>query len=197
MANVELSAAEMELMCNASVILTKNSIIEKVNRLFVNLSIQYQQNEIGKKIVEELQSSFPKISKGEKYEGLPWMMLDYPRSFTAADVFAVRTFFWWGNFFSITLQLKGKYKNKFQVASNKLQEKEGWYLCCNVDEWQHHFREDNYKPLSSFSEKEIAALSFIKLAKKIPLHKWDDAENILKNSFEELMNALMKYKSAT
>jgi hypothetical protein len=190
MANVELSAAEMELMCNASIILTKNTIVEKVYLLLGNVLQHFQQNEICKKITAEIQSAPPKISKGENYEGLPWVMLDYPRYFTRNDVFAVRIFFWWGNFFSITLQTKGKFKERFQVSSNKLQVMNDWYLCCNEDEWQHHFREDNYKHLSAFTKNEIEQLLFIKLAKKIPLNKWDEVEIFLKNAFDELMNAI-------
>jgi hypothetical protein len=187
MANVELSAAEKELMCNASVILTKNSIIEKVYQLLGNVLLSFQENENCKKILSEIPSNYPKISKGENYEGLPWVMLDYPRCFSAADIFAVRIFFWWGNFFSITLQAKGRYKSKLQVANYKLHVMDDWYLCCNEDEWQHHFREDNYLPLSSFTEKQIHDLPFIKLAKKIPLEKWDEVELFLKKSFDEIM----------
>ncbi len=186
MANVELSAAEMELMCNASIILTKNTIVEKVYLLLGNLLQHFQQNEICKNITTKIQSASPKISRGENYEGLPWVMLDYPRSFTLDDIFAVRTFFWWGNFFSITLQLKGIYKIECKNSNFDFL-KDDWYLCCNEDQWQHHFREDNYKPLSAFTDNEIEQLSFIKLAKKIPLNKWDEAEIFLKNAFDELM----------
>jgi hypothetical protein len=29
-------------------------------------------------------------------------------------VFAIRTMFWWGNFFSVTLHMKGNYREHFQ-----------------------------------------------------------------------------------
>ena len=32
----------------------------------------------------------PKISKGENYKGLPYVMLDYPRCFGKTDIFAIR-----------------------------------------------------------------------------------------------------------
>ena len=51
----------------------------------------------------------PKISKGEKYKGLPWVMLDYPRIFGKEDIMAIGTRFWWGHYFSVTLHLKGGY----------------------------------------------------------------------------------------
>jgi len=44
--------------------------------------------------------------------------------------------------------------------------KDGWFICVAEDEWQHHFREDNYKPLNDLTVEEMNRLPFIKLAKK-------------------------------
>jgi hypothetical protein len=51
-----------------------------------------------------------KISRGENYQLLPYIILDYPSYFSRNNIFAVRTMFWWGNFFSITLHLSGDHK---------------------------------------------------------------------------------------
>jgi hypothetical protein len=186
MANVKLSANELELVTNTDFILTKNNIVAKVYELFGELS-NYYRNEIKNyDLPVEITNIYPKISRGENYEGLPWVMLDYPRYFSGEDFFAIRTFFLWGNFCSITLQLKGKYKNKLQDASFKLQD--DWFICINENEWQHHFREDNYQTFSSFSKQQIAQLPFVKLAKKIPLHEWNNIENFLQKNFIELLN---------
>ena len=61
---------------------------------------------------EVIKTSTPKISKGENYKDLPYVMLDYPRCFQKEKTIAIRTFFWWGNFFSINLQLSGEYKEQ-------------------------------------------------------------------------------------
>lgn len=190
MTNVKLSVAEIELMQNASIILTKNRIIQQVYQLFGNLSESYQQtiNEHSY-LPQEVIAIAPKISKGENYEGLPWVCLDYPRYFTQNHVFAVRTFFWWGNFCSITLQLKGSYLNNINVQQ-LFQECADWYLCCNTNEWEHHFRADNYLPITQFSAEQIQRLSFIKLAKKIPLQEWDDIDNFFNQHFRKLFQAL-------
>src|SRR5215468_1346228 len=49
-----------------------------------------------------------KISKGENYLGLPFIMLDFPRFFSNTNMLAVRTMIWWGNFCSTTLLLSGE-----------------------------------------------------------------------------------------
>lgn len=191
MANVKLSQRELDLVTNTDFILTKNNIIAKVFDLFGELS-EYEIKAANNFLDDDIKIVSPKISKGENYEGLPWVMLDYPRYFTAKDIFAIRTYFWWGNYFSVSLHLKGRFKNKLQVTSLKAHESQDWFLCCNEDEWQHHFRKDNYKLLSEFSEEEIQQLSFIKVSKKISLHQWDDAEPFLKETFAKMLALLQK-----
>ncbi len=190
MTNVKLSATEIELMSNASIILTKNKIIEEVYQLFGSLSNNYKgllQKE--NCLPTEATAIAPKIARGENYEGLPWVTLDYPRYFTNKHVFAIRTFFWWGNFCSITLQLKGDYLNTVNTQS-LMQYCNDWHLCCNTIEWEHHFRATNYLPVNSFTIEEVKQLQFIKLAKKIPLQQWDDIEKFFNQNFENLVQLL-------
>ena len=197
MANVKLSIAEIELMNNATIILTKNKIIQEVYNLFGTLANTYStQVKNSHSLLQEANAVAPKISKGENYEGLPWVMLDYPRYFTKQNTCAIRTFFWWGNFASITLQLNGAtaqhLKNKLQqnLSPTSVIDDMPWMLCCNNTQWEHHFREDNYKPLSNFTKTEIEDLQFIKLAKKIPLQEWDNFEYFFTEQFAQLLKLL-------
>jgi hypothetical protein len=83
-AKVTLSPKELELVNNADWILTKNAVIGKVYELFGQLS-EYIVAELAKhpSLTEQgIDFRSPKISKGEQYEGLPWVMLDHPRHFT-------------------------------------------------------------------------------------------------------------------
>ncbi len=195
MANVKLSQAERELMINAQIILTKNNIIAKVYELFGRLSSHYteQAQQHINVLAQEPLSIQPKISKGENYLGLPWVMLDYPRYFSGDDIFSVRTFFWWGNYCSISLLLSGKFQQQYAAAIEtwiSRNDTQHWFFCCNEDKWEHHFEEDNYQPISISGTKKIKELSFIKLAKKIPLQEWDETEIFLQNGFIEIMNIL-------
>jgi len=110
---ITLSAKELELVCSTDWILTKHIIIEKVINLFSAMLISMQQKtgEQKSNLPVEVFIKDPKISRGENYRQLPYVMLDYPRYFEKQDTLAIRTFFWWGNFFSINLQLSGNIKN--------------------------------------------------------------------------------------
>jgi hypothetical protein len=195
MANVKLSAAELKLVLDANFILTKNNIIAKVYELFGNLSSFYTDNaNKHSSIQEEVCSIFPKISRGENQEGLPWVALDYPRFFSKEHEFSIRTFFWWGNFVSITLLLSGRYQQIYQHSIQQFHQSEKsdhWFLCRHPHKWLHHFREDYYQPLSSFSSTDIIQLPFIKIAKKIPLQQWDHIEIELEESFSTLLQLFL------
>ena len=197
-ANVSLSAFEKELVTDANWILTKNSIIQKVFILFGELSEAYKTHAVVNQLPEEVLKTSPKISKGEYYEGLPYVMLDYPRCFSKEDVFAIRTFFWWGNYFSITLHLKGKYKKKYEAAiADAIQKDKINNVWINIteDEWLHHLNSSNMKIAEPDDANEIASKNLIKLTYKLDLKDWDNANEFLLKSFDHYLQMLVNYCS--
>ena len=200
-AKIRLSQTEMELVNNADLILTKNAILKKVNELLGSLQAKQQQflalHAAGLPV--KVSGSSAKISKGENYQGLPYLILDYPRFFEHENIFAVRTMFWWGNFFSVTIHLSGIYKKDAEeklIASYKTIREKGYYCYMNEDQWEHHFESENYRLLSEMSkdefEKSVRENPFLKIANKIPLPEWDDAEEILQGYFEEIIDMLVR-----
>ncbi|MEJ7586895.1 MAG: hypothetical protein WKI04_04970 [Ferruginibacter sp.] len=110
---------------------------------------------------------------------------------------AIRTFFWWGNFFSINLHLSGENKEQalsFLKANFTALQQEGYWLCVHNDPWEHHFEEDNFVSLENYNEAEFAAIlyrePFIKIAKKISLQQWDIAGEFLNAQFNRLLTLL-------
>lgn len=193
-ANVKLSQSELLLVCDEQFILTKNSIINKVYLLFGMLSDVFAEHKkkFSNIFSEEVQKCSPKIYKGENYRGLPYVMLDYPRYFTREDAFSIRCLFWWGNFFSITLHLSGKYLEKYgdKIYKNLLQENNQWYICINEDQWEHHFGTDNFIMPDKELLMQLQDKNFLKLADKIPLDKWDDAYDFFVESYKKLLMIL-------
>jgi hypothetical protein len=194
-AKIRLSQKEMELITNADWILTKNAILQKINELLGSL-LEKQQRYLETNLIRlpaELFKTSPKISKGENYKGLPYLILDYPRYFDQENICAIRTMFWWGNFFSITLHLSGMYKKRAEqkiISSYEVLKKDGCYCCVNDNQWEHHFESSNYKPLTEISptgfKESISNNHFIKLANKISLQSLENAEDILLSFFKEM-----------
>ncbi len=198
-AKIRLSPKEAELVSNADWILTKNGILQKAKFLLEDLQssqLDFLQSHI-KKLPAEVTNIPPKISKGENYKGLPYLVLDHPRYFEGQNHLAIRSMFWWGNFFSITLQLSGMYKkiyeSKIETAFPYLK-KEKFSVCISTGQWEHHFETNNYLPLKDMNadtfKKHSDSKDFIKLAKMYPLQHWDDAGYLLMTSFSGVIKLL-------
>ncbi|MBL0233344.1 MAG: hypothetical protein IPQ08_06735 [Chitinophagaceae bacterium] len=192
---IRLSAEEKRLLQTERFILTKNRILQKAMLLFGELKTAFDQQLNG--IDLPVGTASAKISKGENYQGLPWIMLDHPRYFNKEETIAIRSFFWWGNFFSITLQLSGEAK---QTAAPKIIQqfkklrKGGYAICVNNDPWQHDMEKGNYRSLKKMKQKDFITLieekAFIKLAACIELKKWEKMKKPMTAKFSELVNFL-------
>ncbi|HQW85413.1 MAG TPA: hypothetical protein PK987_13155, partial [Ferruginibacter sp.] len=173
-----LSADELQLVNNRDWILTKRVVMDKINSFMGELATKQKIILTKQKdfIPQEVLATDAKIAKGENYLQLPFLILDYPRYFKEENIFAVRTMFWWGNFFSVTMQLSGKYKLRYQQnLVDKYDEikRSGFYLNVHENQWHHHFEIDNYKIVNDITKEEMASIlakkEFLKMAKMFPL----------------------------
>lgn len=186
---IRLSSAEAELVQNAELILTKNRVLEKTK--FLLEDVQDKQLALTAKDTE-LTRVPPKISRGENYMGLPWLILDYPRFSSGNDLFFIRSMFWWGNFFSSTLQVAGRFgavqSGSLAAARDRLI---SYYIGVGEDPWAHHFGSENYRPIGSIPAGSFRDRCFsaqhLKIAKHWPLADWEQAPFHLFESWKLLM----------
>ncbi|PSL48727.1 hypothetical protein CLV51_10153 [Chitinophaga niastensis] len=199
MENFDLTPEEASLVGSPHFIRLKNSAIDKVMGLMGRLQealAAYDRN-----------TDFPfqpewllqggKISKGEQYKQLPWVMLDYPRYFSKTDVFALRTMFWWGHYFSCTLHLGGAVKEHFREALvygyTNLTEA-GFQVYLQENPWEHDFENGNYCLIADLSFDDWKTLlsrhSFIKLAKPFAIGRWGEIITDVVAAYATLLNVL-------
>ena len=181
---IHLSSAEIELMQNAEIILTKNRVLEKIKALLEKV----QQMQIEFVRAENLNSEIlrisPKISKGENYLGLPYLILDYPRFSSGNNLFFIRTMFWWGNFFSCTLHLSENSKEKFRERiQNSYSRLQNFYINTGEDQWTHHLEESEYQKIDSMTKEQFEeccnSYNHLKIAGKHSLNKWEAIQDEL------------------
>jgi hypothetical protein len=191
---IHLSPEESALVRDPSWILTKRSVMDKVAQLLADLYGAYAAHGAqAERLPEELKVRQPKLSRGENYEGLPYMVLDFPAIWSREHVFAVRTLFWWGNYFSLILHLKGRYRDRFgtavieaAIAGNGTP----FYLAISEKEWAHQIREEDYVLATEINAQQrdgLEQLSFLKVARVIPLDQWDNVYGMLDDGFGEIM----------
>mgnify|MGYP003347769529 CR=1 FL=1 len=193
-AKIRLSTEELALASDAGMILTKNSVMGKAGEFLGGMAAFLQGSMRNPStVIADAIAPGPKISRGENYLGLPYVILDFPRYFREHDIFAVRTMFWWGNLFSMTLHLKGNYREHFRTrltAARTSLAASGHYVAIAEDEWEHHFGEDNYMPMSDIDDEEWERLwnarPFTKIARRWPVADWNDGlEGSMQETFLE------------
>ena len=202
--SIKLNPKELEVIQDRSFLVAKQNAIDKIVNLFSDLREWidpiWEQQE-WRDLIPASKDDV-KISKGENYRQLPYVILDYPRLFSREDVFAFRSMFWWGHFFSFTLHLQGKsfeqYREHLKDSLAQLPSGTDLFICVANKPWEYHYGPTNYKPLASLGKSDIASIldekDFVKISSWI--HLTEDTEQIFtegKQKFEHLMNLLFKY----
>lgn len=193
-----LNQQELDYLQDTHFLLTKRKVTRQLQQL-----LAYTQQELGE-FIRRHKEQLPrnslrragKISRGENYKGLPYLILDYPRLLTKDDVFAFRTMCWWGNFFSCSLQLQGKSLDQYRhPLKHTLRDhtNSGLYICVNSTPWEYHYGQDNYQLLENLSEEEIHQLleqDFFKISRKTGLEQYAHLPSFALGCLQEFLGLL-------
>ena len=186
-----LTDLEFEIIQDKTFLLTKARAISKIESVLSETRKELKTFLIENPLHYPELSHFKtdKISKGENYLGLPYLVLDYPAVFSKENIFAYRTMFWWGNFFSTTIHMEGEPLNYYRktIAKNidRLIDSKV-YICTGETPWQYHYGKDNYELASEHHQSLIEECNFLKLSKKIDLTEWERLPEISLQFFEML-----------
>jgi hypothetical protein len=194
---MEFSPHELSVLEDTDFLLTKQVVTKKLQQLLnkARLELKSVIEKDGFPFPEKMDLTTGKVSRGENYQGLPYMVLDFPKLFTKEDIFAYRTMFWWGHFFSSTLHLQGKYLEDYRqnLAENidALLDKD-IYISIGETPWKYHYDNTNYVPITSEHKEHILECNFLKLSKKTPVNDWVSIPGFATEYFEFLLSVLSK-----
>lgn len=190
---------ELEYLSDAEFLLAKRRINDKIYQSLLSLENDMKAYVLG--------TGFPfpkgtllksgKISKGENYRGLPFVVLDYPRLFSQKSVFAFRSMLWWGHNFSTTLHIGGEALDEMApklISNFSALKTQDFYLGINADPWQYHFDADNFKHISEVDEAtfahQMSQHGFVKLSNKIPLSEFGSYKEFALNNLKKYLSYL-------
>jgi hypothetical protein len=94
--------------------------------------------------------------------------------------------FWWGNFFSITMHLEGKfldYYRKQNIKNIGPLQNQGVFIGIGNTPWHYHYGNDNYELLADSHHKHIEKCPFLKISKKFELNEWETFPEYAVNFF--------------
>lgn len=169
----KFTTQELDLASDSTILLVKYRIMEKVWDFLEDMQIEIREllNSFKGKLPAELNLQHGKISRGENYKRLPFMMLDFPAFFTKEDILAFRSMFYWGNFISSTFHLQGSFVKEYGIALiDRFRNSESIYFCVNNSPWEYDYNSNNYVLLKEMGSEEIEDhlqhTDFIKLSIK-------------------------------
>ena len=186
----EFNKEELSFLSNADLMVKKRIIQDKIFSL-----LDLTKDEIGEIVDKSWSDLFytAKISRGENYLSLPYLILDYPATFKKYNIMACRTMFLWGEFFSATIHLQGKFlEANREILSEILKEIDltNVYISRGKTPWQYHYKPDNYLPVNTESLDRLSSQDFIKVSKRIDLVEYQSVPVIAKNFYSPFLTKL-------
>lgn len=193
---------QKQIMQDTEFLLQKREVILKVEQLWLHLQkkisaktayIAAAENALG------IEFQPAKITKGENYLGLPYVVCDHPRYFKKEDIFTFRSMFWWGNFFSFSVFVLGEPLENIRtkISLQKLLKIENAYIGTGKNTWQYEYSPDNYTLIneigSARASEIISAHPFMKLSVKIPVTSSEtDIVTFGEDAFEKFWEVLFE-----
>ena len=167
----KLTNKEFELILDTEYPLLKKNAIDK---------IQAQLHELGEHLIANplitrlLHAQSYKISKGENYLNLPYLVLDLPKIDGNHFPILCRTMFWWGNYFSFNVFIR---KDAYDMDSfgKKLKQcaSDNIHLLISDKIWQQDLDSEDYNQISEWSENIVTEGHYLKLSIKHPIEEID------------------------
>lgn len=195
---IRIDADELKLISDSSLFIKKRLITEKIIRLYNQLHSNLLQSPAMKLFpgFEELIAKPEKISKGENLNGQPYIMMDFPASFSNTDVLAFRSLFWWGHSFSFIWHIQGKYLESIsQEKLIRLKQSKNNVIWASYDNshWNYNIQKD-FVPVADL---EITGNNIsgggeksLRIIKNLDLGDWKSIPDTGKGFFEKIIEIL-------
>ena len=158
--------------------LTKHAIIQNIVQLF---------EELGQSLQSSGWESSPKeykITRGENYQLMPYVVLDYPQLKVNQFNLVTRTLFWWGHYCSLNLII-----HKDLVNDGIIEFNEPLYVQNNNQLWNNNVFE-GYQLSETLNKSSIEA-DYIRLVKLVKIEEIDSLPELV-SGYKDWINLLMK-----
>ncbi len=190
---------ESELLFNTVLFPLKRQVNQKLYLLFEQIKLRLKDTNQHKQFIfpEGTDSQTGKISQGENYLSYPWVMLDFPKLFNKDEIFAFRTMFWYGHYFSCSMLLSGNCAAYYlpQILKNRnLLTGTAIYISMHVDPWQHEVNDAFCVPQEMLTDAEIVSFveekGFIKMTGKFTSTNPAEIEKKVLEKYKILLEVL-------
>jgi hypothetical protein len=177
---IKLTKTEFDFLSREDYPKIKQQVIQKLCQHFDSLGVLMQESisSTNETVMMELHQAQFKTTRGENYQQLPYVVLDYPKIKNTEFVLLFRTMCWWGNYFSLNVFLRTSSfstKHLAEVLQHRTFEKVKLYT--GDDLWQQDLNHKDFIKITALKKtaliNQLNKKPYIKLSIKVPLKKWD------------------------
>ncbi|MBC8047336.1 MAG: hypothetical protein H7Y00_11115 [Fimbriimonadaceae bacterium] len=191
---------EKEILYDTEIFPLKRTATEKLYSIFGNLSTALKDTPIHKQFVfpPGTDTTTGKISKGENHLGYPYVILDFPKLFDKENLFAYRSMFWFGHYFSFSLLIGGdimkQYTNHFFKNVESLHSSE-IFFSIHQDPWGHTVKDPYYVLIDTLKTAQLKQMIFdnnyIKITQRNTLIEPGEIINNGVTNYDRMMRCLL------
>ena len=184
----KLTNKEFELILDTEYPLLKKNAIEKIQAHLHQLGEKLTENPL---ITGPLHNVSFKISKGENYLNLPYLVLDLPKIDGNHFPILCRTMFWWGKYFSFNVFIRKDAYDMYTFEKKlKLIDSDGMHLLVNDKIWQQDLDSNDYCQITYWPENLVTAGPYLKISIKHPIEEIDNLFNKASLHYGKIISCL-------
>jgi hypothetical protein len=172
-----LTRDELDLALDTRIFHLKDQVLRKIRGLLEQTAREL--SELNSALPAGVLAGTPKISRGENYRLMPYLVLDFPRYAEGENLYLFRTMFWWGHYFISSLIVSGNPLNQTRTRAGQqcrsLSWREDLLFCVAATPWHHDAGPDNLRSFASLGAKaldeRLQEQEFVKLSRILPLDR--------------------------
>lgn len=158
----------------------KKKIQEYIYEQYQEVATYFTQHPAAPSLFQHHEKTEAKIYRGENFLGTPYYILDLPRIQSPEHILLLRLHTWWGEYWSISLLLKGSYQQQLTPSQIQLLQQNHYHS--SGDLWLFDYRTPCLPP----SDDATA----IKYYKTYPLNQLEQLATISQSELHTLIQIL-------
>ncbi len=194
---IKLTKKEFDFITSKDYPIIKRKIIQNFQQHFNELGDLYKQKLAfkNKKLISEFKNTNFKITRGDNYQSLPYVVLDYPQIKGNDFTILCRTMFWWGKYISLNVFIKtDEFDIKKIADSLKHTSLKKIKLYDGKDKWQQNLSDKHFVKLRKLSAEGLCTImqnqQYVKLSIKLSFKKLNALEDQSLLFYNTILNTL-------
>jgi hypothetical protein len=176
---IKLTNDEWEVLNDTSFFVHKRAVFSKFDLLFHRFG-EIMQKGLKSNVLpvdKYIANKRGRLSRGENYLGLPYMVFDYPRIGGNDELFTFRSMLWWGKYFSFNLVIAGKMLEEMLPCIEYKKSYREILINRGENLWNHDLQSADYVRLDEKVLGEVLERKkFLRLGYALPLERWTEFE---------------------